>query len=90
MPARRRWRGRDNCNDFSIGIELEGLEGETFEEAQYARARPRLLRASRRAIRSRAVAGHEHIAPGRKHDPGAGFDWAGCAPAASPSAPLRA
>lgn len=68
------WRGRENCNDYSIGIELEGLEGEPFEAAQYD-----ALVALARAIASRypvhAAAGHEHIAPGRKQDPGAGFDW---------------
>ena len=68
------WRGRTDCNDFSIGIELEGLEGGTFEPAQYERLG--LLVASLAArYPIRAVAGHEHIAPGRKHDPGAGFDW---------------
>lgn len=68
------WRGRSNCNDHSIGIELEGLEGERFEAAQYT-ALVVLCRhlASRYAIS--AVAGHEHIAPDRKQDPGAGFDW---------------
>jgi AmpD protein len=69
------WRGRGNCNDDSVGIELEGLEGQTFEAAQYA-----TLAALCPAIAQRYpigfVAGHEHIAPGRKHDPGAGFEWA--------------
>ncbi len=68
------YRGRANCNDDSIGIELEGLEGETFEAAQYA-----ALRALCASILQRYpiahVAGHEHIAPGRKQDPGVGFDW---------------
>ena len=73
------WRGRDDCNDFSVGIELEGLEGEAFETAQYA-ALTRLLRALARRYPIEAVAGHEHVAPGRKRDPGAGFDWSGCAP----------
>jgi N-acetyl-anhydromuramoyl-L-alanine amidase len=69
------WRGRGNCNDFSIGIELEGLEGEGFEPAQY-RQLARLLRAlSRRHPLVEAV-GHEHVAPGRKCDPGPGFNWA--------------
>jgi len=69
------WQGRDNCNDFSIGIELEGLEGETFEPAQYAALVP-LLNAVRAAYPLRHVVGHEHVAPGRKIDPGPGFDWA--------------
>ena len=69
------WHGRDNCNDYSIGIELEGLEGETFEAAQYAAA-VRVLRAIAAHYPLRHVAGHEHVAPGRKIDPGPGFDWA--------------
>ncbi|HUG24605.1 1,6-anhydro-N-acetylmuramyl-L-alanine amidase AmpD [Piscinibacter sp.] len=69
------WQGRDNCNDYSIGIELEGLEGETFEAAQYAAA-VRVLRAIAAHYPLRHVAGHEHVAPGRKIDPGPGFDWA--------------
>lgn len=69
------WRGCEGCNDFSIGIELEGLEGESFEPAQYRRLAS-LLRSLRRAYPAlAAVVGHEHVAPGRKHDPGAGFDW---------------
>ena len=69
------WRGRANCNDWSIGIEIEGLEGLTFAAAQY-RALRRLLQAvvSRHPIDE--VVGHEHVAPGRKRDPGAGFEWA--------------
>jgi N-acetyl-anhydromuramoyl-L-alanine amidase len=70
------WRGRENCNDFSIGIELEGLEGRRFTPAQMARLAT-LLRALRRRHPLAAVVGHEHVAPGRKRDPGAGFDWAG-------------
>jgi AmpD protein len=68
------WGGRDNCNDFSIGVELEGLEGEAFDDAQYE-----TLAVLAKAIGARypitAVAGHEHIAPGRKRDPGERFDW---------------
>ena len=71
-----RWRGRDNCNDYSIGIELEGLEGEPFEAAQYERL-VALLRAVQRQYGRVELAGHEHVAPGRKRDPGAGFDWPG-------------
>jgi N-acetyl-anhydromuramoyl-L-alanine amidase len=69
------WRGRTDCNDYSIGIELEGLEGERFEAAQYG-ALAGLIDALARRYPLTAVAGHEHIAPGRKHDPGAGFEWA--------------
>lgn len=68
------WHGRDNCNDFSIGIELEGLEGDTFEQAQYTALVP-LLQAIRACHLLRDIAGHEHVAPGRKADPGPGFDW---------------
>lgn len=68
------WRGRDNCNDFSIGIELEGLEGSTFEDAQYDTAAV-LCAAIAQHYPLRGIAGHEHVAPGRKQDPGAGFDW---------------
>ena len=68
------WAGREQCNDFSIGIELEGLEGDTFEAAQYA-ALARLLRSLGRRYPIDVVVGHEHIAPDRKGDPGAGFDW---------------
>lgn len=69
-----RWQGRENCNDFSIGIELEGLEGGRFEPMQYVALLP-LLRGLAHRYPLRAVTGHEHVAPGRKHDPGPGFDW---------------
>jgi AmpD protein len=68
------WRGRNNCNDWSIGIELEGLEGGLFEAAQYDRLGSLLPLLCGRYPLQEAV-GHEHIAPGRKADPGAGFDW---------------
>jgi N-acetyl-anhydromuramoyl-L-alanine amidase len=68
------YRGRNNCNDDSIGIELEGLEGHTFEAPQYES-----LTALCAALLARYpvvhIAGHEHIAAGRKQDPGPGFDW---------------
>jgi AmpD protein len=73
--GRSHWRGRDHCNDFSIGIELEGLEGERFAPVQYRRL-ARLLRALARRYPLAEVTGHEDVAPGRKHDPGAGFSWA--------------
>jgi AmpD protein len=72
--GRSAWAGRTNCNDFSIGIELEGLEGLTFEPAQYVSLR-RLLRSIRGHYPVRSLVGHEHIAPDRKADPGPGFDW---------------
>lgn len=68
------WGGRENCNDYSVGIELEGLEGDHFESAQYD-ALARLLRALCTQYPIREVVGHEHVAPGRKADPGTGFDW---------------
>jgi N-acetyl-anhydromuramoyl-L-alanine amidase len=68
------WQGRDNCNDYSVGIELEGLEGHTFEPAQYT-ALAQLLNQLAQRYPLQAVVGHEHIAPGRKKDPGPGFDW---------------
>jgi len=69
------WQGQDNCNDFSIGIELEGLEGLRFTAAQYRRLCG-LLALLRRLYPLQAVTGHQHIAPGRKGDPGPGFEWA--------------
>lgn len=69
------YRGRSNCNDDSIGIELEGLEGDPFEAAQYD-ALAQLLSALRQRYPIAHIAGHEHIAPGRKADPGPGLNWA--------------
>jgi AmpD protein len=68
------WRGRANCNDDSVGIELEGLEGGVFEAKQYE-ALATVCAAIAQHYPIQHVAGHEHIAPGRKNDPGAGFDW---------------
>lgn len=68
------YRGRDSCNDDSIGIELEGLEDDRFEAAQYVTLL-RLCDALVRRLPIRHIAGHEHIAPHRKHDPGNAFDW---------------
>jgi len=68
------WQGRERCNDFSIGIELEGLEGSGFEEAQY-RQLARLLRVLAARYPLAEAVGHEDVAPGRKADPGPGFDW---------------
>ena len=68
---------RQRCNDFSIGIELEGTDSDQFTEQQY-----RVLAQATNAIRERyplitveRIVGHEHIAPLRKTDPGVGFDW---------------
>jgi len=66
--------GRERCNDFSIGVELEGTETQVFTDSQYA-----ILVALTMGLQARYplvhVAGHEHIAPGRKTDPGPCFDW---------------
>lgn len=72
--GRSHYRGRGNCNDDSVGVELEGLEGLAFEEAQY-RALLTLCTALMARQPVRFIAGHEHVAPARKHDPGAGFAW---------------
>ena len=69
-----RYRGRDNCNDDAIGIELEGIEGGDFEAAQYETLGS-LCPAIAQHYPVHHVAGHEHIAPGRKADPGVGFRW---------------
>lgn len=73
--GRSHYRGRDDCNNDSIGIELEGLDGQTFETAQY-NSLVQLTRDIAQCYPIAHVAGHEHVAPGRKQDPGPGFDWA--------------
>jgi N-acetyl-anhydromuramoyl-L-alanine amidase len=82
--GRRAWhagvsefRGRSACNDFSIGIELEGADDVPYTDAQYD-ALAALIKALRRAypkLRGTEVVGHSDIAPGRKTDPGPAFDW---------------
>lgn len=72
--GRSAWCGRAQCNDYSVGVELEGLEGTTFETAQYGTLAT-LIEALATRYPLEAVVGHEHIAPGRKHDPGVGFEW---------------
>lgn len=69
------FRGRDGCNAFSVGIELEGCDFEPFAEAQYE-SLAGLLSALRQVYPIAAVTGHQDIAPGRKTDPGHFFDWA--------------
>lgn len=68
------FEGRERCNDFSIGIELEGTDTLPYDDAQYS-ALQRLLPALRARHPLKAVRGHEHIAPVRKTDPGPAFDW---------------
>lgn len=69
-----RFEGRERCNDFSIGIELEGTDTEPYTDDQYS-ALVQLDGALCARYPLRAVRGHEHIAPKRKTDPGAAFDW---------------
>jgi len=69
-----RWCGRERCNDFSVGIELEGGDAHPFTAAQYAMLR-QLLRALCARYPIAALAAHSDIAPGRKTDPGPYFDW---------------
>lgn len=71
------WQGRPNCNDYSIGIELEGTDSRPYADAQY-----RTLIGLSRALLGRyarlapdALVGHQEVAPGRKTDPGGSFDW---------------
>lgn len=78
------WRGRERCNDFSLGVELEGNETDPYTDAQYARL-TELVHALRRRYPSLTeMSGHEHIAPGRKRDPGPTFDWGRLADCALP------
>lgn len=71
-----RFLGRERCNDYSIGIELEGDSEHAFTDSQYRRLLQLTARLCGRFERLRHVAGHSDIAPGRKVDPGPKFDWA--------------
>lgn len=68
------WQGRQRCNDFSIGIELEGDDDSAFEDTQYL-ALNQLLSRLYAQYPIQSIAGHSEIAPGRKTDPGPFFDW---------------
>ncbi|HTD91864.1 MAG TPA: 1,6-anhydro-N-acetylmuramyl-L-alanine amidase AmpD [Burkholderiales bacterium] len=68
------WRGRERCNDFSVGIELEGTDDIPYEAAQYDRLKS-LITALRARYPVADVVGHSDIAPVRKTDPGPAFDW---------------
>ena len=83
------FRGRDNVNDFSLGIELEGCDEEPFESAQYNRLSnlARFLMACYPAIQPQHIVGHFEIAPGRKTDPGPCFDWKRFRTSINPPAP---
>lgn len=75
--GRSSYRGRDACNDFSVGIELEGTDDRRYTAKQY-RALASLivaLRAAYPSLRDAEVVGHSDVAPGRKTDPGPAFDW---------------
>lgn len=71
------FEGRDNCNDFSIGIELEGTDDLAYTDAQYSMLKSVTcaIQASYPEITRERITGHSNIAPGRKTDPGASFDW---------------
>lgn len=68
------FRGRENCNDFSIGIELEGTDKLAYEDAQYQEL-ALICRSLMNHYGITDIVGHCHIAPGRKTDPGEAFDW---------------
>ena len=82
VPVQRRawhagvsnWRGRERCNDYSVGVELEGTDDNVFADAQYARL-SQLARSLQGLLPIRDIAAHSDIAPDRKTDPGARFDW---------------
>jgi len=71
------WRGREACNDYSIGIECEGTDDMPYEAAQYSTLRDLLamLLVAYPAISRDRIVGHSDVAPGRKTDPGPSFDW---------------
>lgn len=75
--GRSSFEGRTECNDFSVGIELEGTDHEPFTDQQYdcLLAVTHILMAAFPAITADRIVGHEHIAPERKTDPGPAFDW---------------
>lgn len=68
------WAGRSRCNDFSVGVELEGTDERSYSPAQYRRL-VWLTRALRERYPISDIVGHNDIAPGRKTDPGPVFDW---------------
>jgi AmpD protein len=72
--GRSAWKGRERCNDYSIGVELEGTDEIPYTAAQYAML-ARLIRAISRRYPIADIVGHSDVAPGRKTDPGPAFDW---------------
>jgi len=77
--GKSQFEGRDNCNDFSIGVELEGTETTAFADVQYSAlvSLTQCLQMAFPMITPNRIVGHSDIAPGRKTDPGVGFDWEG-------------
>lgn len=76
--GRSNYQGRENCNDYSIGIEMEGTDNVPYTPAQYdTLARVTTYLISHYPIDKNAIVGHCDIAPGRKTDPGSAFDWSG-------------
>jgi AmpD protein len=75
--GRSNYQGRERCNDFSIGLELEGTDGDAYEPAQYRALSRTILELcdAYPTLSIERVVGHSEIAPGRKSDPGPAFDW---------------
>ena len=75
--GRSSWCGRPRCNDYAIGVELEGTDDRPYAEAQYQSLIPllRTLLATYPGLSPEAIVGHQEVAPGRKTDPGPAFDW---------------
>ena len=86
------YQGREICNDFSIGIEMEGTDDQPFTEAQYNQLELVLdhLLKTYPSLQKENITGHEHIAPGRKTDPGECFDWPRLADKFSADLPAKA
>jgi len=75
--GRSSFEGQVECNDYSVGVELEGTDHEPYAECQYETLLQltRLLMAGFPELTAERIVGHEHVAPGRKTDPGPAFDW---------------
>lgn len=86
------WQGRERCNDFSIGIELEGSDDLPYETVQYTMLQQvvQALRVAYPALAEGDIVGHSDIAPGRKSDPGPHFDWPRLLALLDDGAPRRA
>jgi len=71
------YKGRERCNDFSIGIELEGMDDEAYEAAQYHQLAKVIASLCKHypSLSAQHLVGHSDVAPGRKTDPGESFDW---------------